>query len=141
MIIHFGDTVIDLGECKHLSSTFPLNLYDKQIGLRLTLETLKQDDLLACYACGDMMNASGTSIAASCCSKTPSYQIKLESQIQIAIDEEAGTARVETATCYAAGCEEHAIAVLLQLLFLAGVFTGNRLEAESGDAPEDDATE
>ena len=139
MIIHFGDTVIDLGEdCEKLVTQFPLTLYSRQMGLRLTLEALNGENILANYACGDMMNNSGQSIAASSCDRSPECQITLESQLQHSVDEEAGTARVEAATCYAVGCTEHAIAVMLQLLFLAGVFTGNKLEAESGDDLEAD---
>lgn len=139
MKLHFGDQIIELGESKNLSVTFPIFLFGRDVGVRLTISELSADDLTALYGCGDMLSNDGDHLASSVCDESPTHQIKLEIQIRVGEVTPEGTVRVQMNTCHAVACSEHCMAVAHQLLFVAAVFLGIRfnLEDENDEIGDD----
>ena len=73
-----------------------------------------------------MMNVSGESIAISHCGEKPKYSVSID--LQNKIDETEEAIKVEQSQCFGVGCLEHAVTVMLQLLFLNGIVLGGRLD-------------
>lgn len=127
MHIYFGEDPINLGDqTKKLTIMFPFSIGKHDMAIKITLEQLEGDELLANYTCGDMMNVAGESIAASHCNEKPLYSICID--LQNKVDETEETIKVEQSQCFGVGCLEHAITVMLQLLLLNGIVLGGRLD-------------
>ena len=145
MIIYFDDQPIKLEGSNNLVTTFPVFLFGRGVGVRLSISELELDDLTAMYGCGDMLSNDGDHLASSDCKEGPTYKIKLLIQIKEENQEVSsdGTVRVQSNTYHAVACAKHCVAVAHQLMFVAAVFLGIRFSAEdeNGDdiSPDDPA--
>lgn len=123
MIFEIGGRKLDFGEDNTFKFAFPLACGKSQLLINATIETVPDDDILACYSCGDMLNDIGQLMASTKCGAGALNKISMEVYIQ-----REGEKHSEVSTCAALACQEHTFMVMMQTLFVSGMVTTYRVE-------------
>ena len=131
MIFEIGGRTLDFGEDNIFKFAFPLTCGKSQLLVDTTIEKVQDDDILACYTCGDMLNDIGQLMASTTCGASALNKLTMEVYIQ-----RDGKKHSEVGKSSALACQQHTFMVMMQTLFVSGMITTYRVEYMKRQAEE-----
>lgn len=123
MILEIGGRKLDFGDNNTFKIVFPLLCGEQQLLVSTAIEVIEDDDLLASYSCGDMLNDLGQLMATTKCGELASNKVTMDVHIQ-----PKGRDFSEVGSCSAMACPKHTFTVMLQTLFISGITSAYRME-------------